>query len=651
MSTLEKKEHRIKFHGLDDMSVGFYASLIPNILDKFDETKTGLVVNDILELYNVLIFLQKGLLPKDLSKEQQNSYNALIPKLHIVMRSFFDNLNGKNIETSLSGVDNVYVRDLISLLSKHGVHERIDAPTLLDAVQKAGVRIGTILENKSIVTVYDQELRSRFTSNANNARLLISKYFQKDSHVDVILPKSFRPEDAKKLINEYIDSDDVNTNYLKLIVNSKVDETKGVDAKTKLKAKQKYQAWNDAFFKDSAGGVSFGVGVKISDTQTEPVTVSEEDNTTIFTYSKLWLDENSSPIAVLNAFIETLGFVDETMILSAPSYICALGIFERFMEIDGKESYKTGISFQFKEMTFFYQTVMFDRYLDEKNENLEKVPEWFFNDRMKNEFKAGGFKYTPSTALSYLEKSRHVFIALDGIVKRYKLLVEDGSIDPELLKLTSKPIPYKDIPSFMDGKYAYVTDHEDIKAIMHCLFSDQSSIHYISEDLKSDDFVALITNNHDIQYDNFHDHQKPTIDYLVSLNILENVSGKIRFKNVGQIVLLRHLFSTEALSYYHYDKKLQAIVDEMVASGWLMRETSLLTKPEASMFNYYLNQSEFSNGLDLRNRYIHDSQADEDDENTHYTSYVIAMELLISLMIKINNDLLLRDIYKSRDSK
>lgn len=647
---MKKNNHRIKFHGQGDMSIGLYAELIPNVLDNFDEAKIDYSVSDILELHNILSFLQKGILPNNLTQKKQTYYKSLIPKLHTSIKTFFDALDDKNIEVSLSKLNNTYKSDLVMLLSKHKVHERINAPILLDALRKAGVSIGTILENKEIVAVYDEELRSRFTSNADNARLLISKYFQKDSRENLTLPKSFTPDDAKKLINDYIDSDDVNTNYLKLIVNSKIDESKGVDAKTKLKAKQKYQAWNDAFFKDSPGGVSFGVGVKISDDQKEPVTVAEEDNATIFTYSRSWLDENSSPVAILNAFIETLGFVDKTMLLGAPSYASTLGIFERFMEIDGKESYKTGISFQFKEMAFFYQTVMFDRYLDEKNENLEKVFEWFFNERMKTDFKIEGFKYTPSTALSYLEKTRHVFIALDGIVKRYKLLVEDGAIDPELLKLTSKPIPYKDIPSFMDGKYAYTTEQEDIKAIMHCLFSDQSSVNYISEDLKGDDFTGLLANNN-VRYDDFHDYQKPTIDYLISLDIIENVSEKIQFKDVGQIVLLRHLFSSEALSYYHYDEKLQTIIDDMVSKGWLVRESSLLTKPEASLFNYYLNQSEFSNGLDLRNKYIHDSQADEDDENAHYASYIISLELLMSLVIKINNDILLRDIYATKSKE
>lgn len=650
MTEIKKNDHRIKFHGLDDMSVGYYAGFIPDILDSFDETRTDYSVNDILELYNVLLFLQKGILPKIVSKKKQDSYKALMPKLHATIQSFFNSLDERNVKTHLADMNMAYSSDLMALLSKYKIHERVDAPVVLDALKTAGVGIGTILENKAAVAAYDQELRNRLISNANNARLLISKYFQKDSRKNVNLPSSFTADDAKKLINDYIESEDVNTNYLKLIVNSKVDETKGLDVKTKLKAKQKYQAWNDAFFKNSSGGVSFGVEVKISDDQTEPVTVSEEDSATIFTYSKSWLSENSSPIAILNAFIETLGFVDKTMLLTAPSYASSLGLFERFMEIDGKESYKTGISFQFKEMTLFYQTVMFDRYLDEKNENLEKVLVWFFNDRMKNDFRIEGFKYTPSTALSYLEKTRHAFIALDGIVKRYKLLVEEGSIDPDLLKMISKPIPYKDIPSFMDGKYAYATDHEDIKAIMHCLFSDQSRIHYINNELKGDDFTGLLANN-EVSYFDFHDYQKPTIDYLISLDILENESNKIQLKNVPQIILLRHLFSSEALSYYHYDNKLQAVIDDMVEKGWLVRETSLLTKPEASLFNYYLNQSEFSNGLDLRNRYIHDSQADEADESAHYTTYIIAMELLMSLVIKINNDILLRDIYSVTNTR
>jgi hypothetical protein len=81
----------------------------------------------------------------------------------------------------------------------------------------------------------------------------------------------------------------------------------------------------------------------------------------------------------------------------------------------------------------------------------------------------------------------------------------------------------------------------------------------------------------------------------------------------------------------------------MESRGWLVRRESLLTEPEGSYFNYYLNQAEFSNGPDLRNKYLHGSQADADDEEQHFQTYITALKLLIALVIKINDDFWLED--------
>ena len=105
MSEVNKDDHRIKFHGLGDMSVGFYAGLIPDILDRFNETEADYSINDILEFHNVLIFLQKGILPKNLSKKRQDSYKALIPKLHTAIQSFFNSLDGGNVKSQLADIN------------------------------------------------------------------------------------------------------------------------------------------------------------------------------------------------------------------------------------------------------------------------------------------------------------------------------------------------------------------------------------------------------------------------------------------------------------------------------------------------------------------------------------------------------------------
>ncbi|WP_324276872.1 hypothetical protein [Blastococcus brunescens] len=102
--------------------------------------------------------------------------------------------------------------------------------------------------------------------------------------------------------------------------------------------------------------------------------------------------------------------------------------------------------------------------------------------------------------------------------------------------------------------------------------------------------------------------------------------------------MLRGLSHAEAASYYHYPAEARALIDAMVAKGWLVRRSTLLTDAEASYFNYSLNQSEFSNGPDLRNRYLHGSHMDASDEDEHFRTYVTALKLLIALVIKINDD-------------
>lgn len=57
-----------------------------------------------------------------------------------------------------------------------------------------------------------------------------------------------------------------------------------------------------------------------------------------------------------------------------------------------------------------------------------------------------------------------------------------------------------------------------------------------------------------------------------------------------------------------------------------------------SGFNYFLNKIEFSNGPELRNKFLHGSQTDEDGEDAHFRAYIAALRLMIALVIKVNDD-------------
>lgn len=639
---MTKVDNRLKFYGLNDMGTFMQLDRLKEILDSFDTTRNDYELNQVLEYNNALSYLDNIKKFNGISSAEEKRYSSLKPHLYKLIANYFGSIDASNLSEKIAKPSVNYHGDMVALLVKNGVQDKIPATTLLPALKASRISLSRILENKQLVSTYDSEIRDLINSEVKNAEIIIGKLLEKSSKKEVNLPASFSPADATSLIDKYIDDEDNNPNYLELVANSRPNKSTGINAKLKLKAKQRHDAWTNEFFKDNQGGIAFGIGVSIVDDQEEPlVVVTEENQTTKFAYSRKWLDKNRDPAAIVGVFISLFQFIDSNSILSLPAYTHELGVFERLM-MKGKDAYPKGVAFQFKEITSFYQTLMYDHYLRGHDTNLELVIEWFFNEYLSKTYHAEGLKYTPSTqASTYLEKCRHVFAEMDSVIKQFSLFVENGELDQELLRITSESYAYADIPSLVDNKYAYPADDNTIIGVLHHLYSDQSSITYISEDLKGGTLPELLT-KHTVKYSDFHHYQTPIIDELINVGVLKNTNDIIEFVSPKQVAMLRKLFRVGAINYNLVSPEARVQIDAMVTKGWLKIESSLLTKEESSLFNYYLNQKDFSDGLDLRNKYLHGSQGSGDDETEHYKTYIIALELLIILVLKIDNDFSLK---------
>jgi hypothetical protein len=229
---------------------------------------------------------------------------------------------------------------------------------------------------------------------------------------------------------------------------------------------------------------------------------------------------------------------------------------------------------------------------------------------------------------------------MECVASQFSLFVENRELDRDLLTMGADPIRYKEIPSLLDGKYLYATESQEMSSILHLLFSDQSRVTYIDERLRDRNAVGLILNNH-VAYENFHDYQKTSIDYLVSLGVLETAGNHVTFVNQDQLLVLSRVFSTQAASYFHLSPPARTQADQMVLKGWLTRRSTLLSEAESDYFNYFLNRVAFSNGPNLRNRYLHGAQAHADSDQAHFNTYLVAIRLIAALVIKINDDLCL----------
>lgn len=635
-------DRRVKFYGLNDYGTFFQVEHAARILEQYDPSSPPLAITDMLELHNAQLFAEHSLFPKSYTDTQRVACQALIPEVRKTVATFFKAIDDGNIATVVVDVDYEYYTDLLQLLSRYRVYDRCTAAAVLPVLDNTHIGVGEMLTSQSLVRAYDHEMRARLVADARNAEILIREYLGNDARRSIRLPSSFTSADARMLLDSYLDSDDANPNFVALVATARANKDLGIDAKLKLKAKRKHDAWTEDFFKKNTG-IKSGCEVTISDTQVGPVEASLDGMIAKFSYSRRWLEDNLDYATILNNFLYLFEFTDRHMLLTLPSYQAELGVFERFLQTTGKDAYPIGASFRLKEQSSFLQTVLYDRFLKTKGIELESVIAWFFADYLKDEFGADKLKFAPSSKTSsYLERARHLFSEMESVIKQFSLYAENGELDTDLLAMTSEQVRYKAIPSLLTGKYVYATDSQDIRNILRLLFSDQSGLTYIREDLQAEDAARLLIKNR-VSYDDFADHQKPSLDYLIDLGVVENTGERVQLADSNQFLILKAIFDTEAASYFHYATEARARIDEMVSKGWLERRESLLTVAEGSYFNYYLNQAEFSNGPDLRNKYLHGSQADADDEEQHFHTYVAALKLLIALVIKINDDFCLRD--------
>lgn len=643
MTTEPVPEKRLKFYGLNDYGTYLQGERTKEVLESFDSSVAKYKISDIIELHNAQIFIEKEIYPQSLNNEQRMEWQSLRPRLHTVVAKFFNALDDKNFADAITSIHGEYQSDLLQLLAKFKVYDRCSTTTVLPTLKAAGVGLGRILDNKSLVQNYDHGVRALILADSRNAEHLARKHLENNAQQSVHIPASLSLDDQRSLMNSYIDSDDPNPNYVKLISLAPLHKGDVVDAKLKLKARTKYQLWTEEFFKENTG-IATGCTVEIDAEQTEPVQLKMEGMVANFSYSQNWLEETLDHPSILNNFLYVFEFANHHMLLTLPSYRAEIGALEHLIGVEVKGSYPLGSAFLSKEGSSSLQTAFYRGYLKSKGIELESVIAWFFSVYLADEFGALNFRFTPSsTASTYLEKCRHTFAEMESVIRQFALYAEEGELDTELLTIKSEQVNYKDLPSLLKGKYAYPTKNQDVHAVLHLLFSDQSELTYINEKMRGDNATNLLS-NHEVSYDDFADYQKASVDYLIEQAVLKNTGQRIVFANFRQILALRDINNDEVASYYHYSPESRADIDALVDRGWLVRRESLLSEAESSYFNYYLNKAEFTNGPDLRNKYMHGSNVDAANEQEHFSTYISVLKLLITIVIKINDEFWLRSV-------
>lgn len=637
--------HRIKFHSKEDFSVGYYLKKCEEIL-RADIKPTYDDINDVMELYNIQLYVDAKLYLISWTNEDIEGFEQKVSVFKKIVGRFLSNINDGNIIEYCKELSSEYNNSFWNLIDNRNTYKQFSKQKIVEILSTKPSLIHLVLTNNNLVDYYKTELKNFLLTYKKSAEILLSIYSVK---ADILKKKKYVPKnlsiaDKENILSSYLDSEDTNLNYLELIENVKNVTDFKISDKTRLKAKRLFaEKKKDLFAKNTA----FKYGVNVSFERNLPNVkdaFTDNENIIHYKYSTDFIEDNESPHTLLKNFKYLFEYIDEHNRIALVSKTSQISTIEGIFGIEAKQEYKIGISFKLLESTSLAQVYGYSNVLDKLGITIENVLQSVFTEFFQEEYKfdSKALLSVPNATNSYLEKIRFLTPELESILKQFKLFVEEGTIDFDLIRISSSPTSIKDIPSLNSNKYIYLNEeNKKLNDILYLLFSDQSLLGYVElyEDKNYTSFFMLLTNEN-LNIDLFEEYQKNDITYLINDGLIYlDEKGFILIINFERLYILRDLYENDFASFYHYTEDFQKEVLLMATENLVFFESSLFSKQEQSYFNYYLNKCEFTNGKDLRNKYVHGSQADPTDLNEHAYAYFTYLKLFVLVLLKIDDDL------------
>ena len=635
---------RVEFYSKEDMAGGHQLEKAEPILTGGKQPDYS-DINDILELYNIKKYFDNELYLIKWTQEDIINFRQKTTEFGKAIGQFISTINDTNVINLYEEVLRGYIEDFWELVNNQRAFKRIAKDNFKTILSKEPHTIQIILHHKQIVEYYDLEIRTFLLTYSQSAEILLSIYevqndFQKHQKY---IPKSLSLADKEDIISTYLESQDVNLNYIELIQNARNRNDFKISDKTRLKAKRLHKSETEKFFAKNEG---MKYGVSISFPENAPKIKDgyfDENLTAHYSYSIDFIRQNNHPYLLFQNFKHLFEYIDRQNRINLISKKSQMGVFERVMGVRSQNEYVGGTAFSLSEMTSQAQIFGYNKIVSDLGSSLEEILHFVFTTAFQEKYIfAENARFFIPTVSSYFEKVRLLAPEFESVLKQFKLFVEDRSIDFELLQISSSPTSIKDIPSLNQDKYAYFNaDNKEMLGCSNLFFSDQTLLAYVEpfKEEKYHTFFDLLVNEQ-VKFDNYEVHQKPGLNYLISKGFITiDDNGHIQITNTERVFILKDLYDNEFASYYRYPIDFQKEAQKMASENIILFGSSLFSKPEQAYFNYFLNKSEFTNGLDLRNSYLHGTQANPDETHTHEYAYFTYMKLLVLTMLKMDDDL------------
>ncbi len=240
----------VKYYGINDLTLGIYLDKSEEIIRNNPTSSKIDDINFILELYNIYLIFKSGSKLKDWREDTYNELKRSALKFMPIINCYFSKINSDNLRLLYSKISNQYIDDFWFLFDKYNIFENITNETFENFLNYEKVHLSYLLEHKNLVNYFDKEIANYMRLSNSAAEILIEYRLveREEKPIKYFLPKSLTIEQQINIINDYINSQSCNPNYLKIIFNSGSNKAFPINDLMRLNAKKKYEENTDKIF-------------------------------------------------------------------------------------------------------------------------------------------------------------------------------------------------------------------------------------------------------------------------------------------------------------------------------------------------------------------------------------------------------------------
>lgn len=643
-------EERAHFYSTYDMSIPMNIERADAVIQKYKQGWRPECIDDVIELYNIWLFVDNGIRKTDWDDDAlsliKNSFKKEVIR-------FFSELNRETWVAAYKQIEIGSRQNFWEIIDRFGIDGLLDEDTLREALSDNAWELKELLYHERLVNRYQQIVTALLKENESTAEWLLQEFVEEDSlhdHVRVFFPKTLSFQDREEIISRYLDSEKANLNYVRLVMLAKKDSNLRLSDAVRLKADRLEKKLNEEVL-TSGSTVHFKYTVSISGAEDKPMkwVETDEEGNPILCYSKQIMQKCSDE-ELLHYMRYGFEFLTPNGLIPFVSKISESDVMERIIGMKGKYAYQTNMAFQYHEAMSMLQVAAMQNVLSEKGRSIENALKVFYQQYLKGKYGyPSGTLSLADNAADWITKCRTIVPEIDSIAQRYELYANTGSVDEELLSISSNSVRITSVKSVSSVRYYAIKGKPDtLYRLFHLLFGDQSMLTFVDpfkESRYHSFYQMLLAQDEKICYANYHDYQKRDIDFLIDEGyISKNEHEMLCVEKKAELELLKMLYDYHCCPLNVYGPYGQGILKEMEQKGWIETDNHLLSEEERNYFDYYLYNTKYTNSRALRNRYVHGSNVDAGKEDIHRNAYNRLLILLILELLKIEDDLIQRQI-------